>query len=199
MDRRTTLHSQLAISSAIVIALLFSGCEPTPLGGPVAVQSDDAAADNSIPLADVKLEIVDGAGYQAALDKHRGHVVLVDFWATWCEPCVEKFPHVVDLHRQHEAKGLRVIGFSCNQVREAESVKQFLAEHGASFDNLLTKFGNGTQTNDTFDLHGVPQYKPYDRAGKLRYQFSDNPEDLTDGRPVDEMDQRVAELLAEAA
>ena len=53
------------------------------------------------------------------------------------------------------------------------------------FDNLLTKFGVSTQTNDTFRIHGVPYYKLYDRKGELRYQFADVYEGPGTGQPVE--------------
>lgn len=181
----------VAVSSLVIVA----GCEPSPDATLTSVSTSPATSAASPEK--LQLEIVDGDGYQAAINKHQGHVVLVDFWATWCEPCTEKFPHVVELHRQHEKAGLRVVGFACNDLSEEAEVRQFLAEQGATFDNLMTKFGNSTKTNDTFDLHGVPQYKLYDRQGKLRYQFADIYDDLESGEPVENIDQRVVELLAE--
>lgn len=180
---------------------LISGCQPEK---PDAIHVDSSesppAATNTkaIPIAEVKLETVDGDGYQAALAKHKGNVVLVDFWATWCEPCTENFPHIVELHEQHVGDGLRVIGFSNDALSDTEAVKQFLAEHGAAFDNLQTKFGVSTETNDTFGIHGVPYYKLYDRKGELRYQFAEVYDDLEHGEPVKKIDERVAELLAES-
>ena len=57
----------------------------------------------SAPVTEVKLDVVDGDGYPAALDEQHGNVVLVDFWATWCEPCTKNFPHIVELHHKHQA------------------------------------------------------------------------------------------------
>jgi thiol-disulfide isomerase/thioredoxin len=204
MPRLRSPSNWLCCLAGLVSLAVMCGCEPTSPSGPANEQTsssseeiDPAGTSTSIPIEEVRLEVVDGDGYEVALAKQVGSVVLVDFWATWCEPCTEKFPHIVELHHKHKAEGLRVMSFACNELSEEASVKQFLAEQGASFDNLLTKFGNGTETNDTFGIHGVPYYKLYDRQGKLRYQFAEIYDDLEQGEPVENIDRRVAELLAE--
>ena len=58
---------------------------------------------------------VDRAGYDAAIAKHRGKVVLVDFWATWCLPCVEQLPHTLELGQQMADRGLAVVTVSCDE------------------------------------------------------------------------------------
>ncbi len=200
MLRRVALACSLG---CLTLVLLAAGCTPTEpdalrvdASDSQSATGDGAAASRAIPVTEVRLDVVDGEGYQAALDGHRGNVVLVDFWATWCEPCTENFPHIVELHHKHQADGLRVISFSTDDEPTAE-VKQFLADNGAAFDNLITKFGNGTQTNDIFGIHGVPYYKLYDRKGVLRYQFAEIYDGLDNGEPVEKIDERIAELLAE--
>ena len=74
---------------------------------------------------------------------------------------------------------------------------EFLRKKGATFDNLISQYGVGTETADKFEIVGgaLPFYKLYDRSGKLRHQFGGFEEDEVE--PIEEIDNRVAELLAE--
>ena len=155
-------------------------------------------APAAIKLQDVKLQVVDAEGYRKVLEKHRGKVILVDFWATWCLPCLKHFPHTVELNRRFSDQGLAVISLSIDDSVEKKTVREFLAMQGATFDNLLSKFGTGTESLEAFNMRGgVPLFKLYDRQGKLRYQFGGAPEDLEGGQPIDQIDRRVEELLKE--
>jgi thiol-disulfide isomerase/thioredoxin len=160
--------------------------------------SAQPAGTAKLQPADVRLKIVDGPGYQAAVDAHQGKVVLVDYWATWCEPCKENFPHIVQLHRQHGDQGLVVLSLSLDHPDEEPIVRAFLAEQQATFDHLLSQFGNSDQSVSAYSYKGaVPLYKLYDRTGALRFHFTQFPEDYENGQDFEELDERVAELLAE--
>lgn len=190
-----------------LVALLLStaaGCER----GSVVTDGDSSSSppaaaqqtpSNTLAPEDVKLTTVDGAAFRDAIAGHKGKVVLVDYWATWCDPCRENFPHIVDLHEQHVGDGLAVVSISTDDPEEEPQVRKFLAEQSATFENLLSEFGNGTKSADELDFDGgVPLYKLFDRQGKLRYQFSQFPEELENGQRMENVDERVKELLAEA-
>jgi len=146
---------------------------------------------------DIKLKVVDGEQYRAVLKQHAGKVLLVDYWALWCPPCKEKFPHIVELHEKHADQGLAVVSLSIDFPEDEPQVREFLAAQGAEFQNLLSKFGASTKSAEAYDFDGgVPLYKLYDRAGNLRYQFSGAPETLENGEPIENLDKRVHELLA---
>ena len=156
---------------------------------------DDAAAPE-----DVDLKTVDGQAYRDVLAKYRGKVVLVDYWATWCPSCKERFPHIVQLYEKHADDGLAVISLSIDFPEDEPQVRKFLAVKHAAFENLLSRFGNGSQSAEELEFDGVvPFYKLFDRQGRLRYQFSDFPDQLENGEPLENVDRRVEELLNEPA
>jgi len=147
---------------------------------------------------EVTLELGNRETFQAMLAKHRGNVVLVDFWATWCLPCTIQFPHSVERSQRFGSNGLSVISVSMNEPADREEVLAFLQRSNASFDNLLTEYGAGSAFVDAFDLRGdLPLYRLYDRKGVLRYTFSEDPEGIEKGETIDRIDQRIEQLLSE--
>jgi thiol-disulfide isomerase/thioredoxin len=147
----------------------------------------------------VELAVADRAGYDAAIAKLRGHVVLVDFWASWCEPCVANFPHMIALADQHWNDGLRVVTVSMDSSAAADKTLAFLtAQRAGVATNLISQFGGGSQSVQAFEIpHGaLPCYKLYDRMGKLRQVFALDPA-AKQQYSLQEVDTAVELLLAE--
>lgn len=70
--------------------------------------------------------------------EHKGReAVLVNFWATWCAPCVEEFPMIVDLGRSHRGEGLIVYFVSVDWLDQTEQVAAFLERHGVEGLNFI--------------------------------------------------------------
>lgn len=147
-------------------------------------------------LAVVTLTEGDRETFAQILSSHQGRVVLVDFWATWCGPCVKQFPHTIELSHKFRDRGLAVVTVSMNEPKERESVLAFLVRQQADVENLLPRYGAGSEFLEAFDLRGdVPFYKLYDRQGVLRYTFSADPEGIENCESIERIDQRVEELL----
>lgn len=70
-------------------------------------------------------------GHAVTLESLRGSVVIVDFWASWCEPCADSMPVLESLYTRFRADGLRVVGVS--QDRSADNIAPFLRRHPVTF------------------------------------------------------------------
>ncbi len=73
---------------------------------------------------------VDATGIKKAIAANKGKVVVVNFWATWCGPCVAEFPDLVKLYKANKTKGLELVTISCDDKGDVEKVKTFLGKNG---------------------------------------------------------------------
>jgi len=182
-----------AISCFALVVLL--GCAP-PAGSTPAPAP--AVASPPAPLPEVRLRIADEKDLSALVAASRGRVVLVDCWATWCGPCIEQFPHTVELHRKLAGRGLTVISLSCDDPDNEEAVLTFLNRQQATFDNLLSRYGASEEGFNALNIKtgALPYYLLYDRQGQLREDLGSGTR--TEGLKVEELDKGVEQLLTES-
>lgn len=176
---------------------MIVGCEQTSSRETARDESGDKQA---VALnGEAELRVVDRIGYDAAIAEHRGKVVLVDFWATWCLPCVEQFPHTIELAERFGERGLAVITVSFDEPLELEHVNGFLNSHRtAGVTNLISRFGTSPRSMEAFEIPSgaVPYYKLYDREGRLRHSFGIDP-GAKEQFSLDDIDAAVDRLLTE--
>ena len=165
-------------------------------------RSDAATVASSadVPVSAIALREADEEVYRQVLDAHRGQVVLVDFWATWCLPCKKNFPKMVSYGQQYGEQGLALVSLSIDDASVREDALDFLKSVKAMGVHMISKWGAGTESAERFEFSGeVPFYRLYDRGGKLRYQFSANAETVEGVEPLDQIEPRIEELLSEGA
>jgi thiol-disulfide isomerase/thioredoxin len=88
---------------------------------------------------------LDAKGLAERILKERGHVVLVNFWATWCVPCREEFPDLSRLQQKYGSRGFQVLGISTDFASQTPAVDRFLAEQKPRFPNYRKKSGGDDQ------------------------------------------------------
>lgn len=150
---------------------------------------------SSLALAPVpRLEgELDAAGVKQAVARERGHVVLLNFWATWCVPCREEFPELSKLQTRHQTAGLRVIGVSTDFPKERAAVEKFLVQRRPSFPSYLKKSGGDDEDFiDAVDSSWggeLPFSVLYDRAGRKVRVYSGS-------LPLRAAEKEIRKLLA---
>lgn len=114
----------------LAVALLAAACAPRSGGEPGA-----AGAERPRP-ADFELPTLDGKSVR--LSDHLGRdVVLIDFWATFCKPCLEAMPHLDELYEKYRAQGFVVLGVSIDGPDSVAEVRHEVAKLGVRFPILL--------------------------------------------------------------
>jgi thiol-disulfide isomerase/thioredoxin len=80
-------------------------------------------------------KLIDTQSFQKILQQNRGNVLLVTFWATWCEPCRDEYPMLNELAKQYAPKGLKVVGVSLDDDGDLILMRRFLARYKPVFPN----------------------------------------------------------------
>ncbi|MFP4429636.1 MAG: TlpA disulfide reductase family protein [Spirochaetota bacterium] len=167
--------------SLLVISVLFLGVAfLATAGGAPETQSTNQAQETGPDAAvaeqleaigvqvirrEIKAESFDLptlGGPTMSLADYSGRLVLLNFWATWCAPCVLEMPSMQTLYGTFRDRGLEVVAVNVQEDRDI--VAAFVEEHGFSFPVLLD--GNG-RTTSNFAVRGLPTSYLIDREGNL--------------------------------
>jgi thiol-disulfide isomerase/thioredoxin len=146
--------------STFIVVLLLAGAA---LMGWQEVQDSRRLPDDSL-APDFTLERLEGE--PVSLSALKGQVVLVDFWATWCPPCREEMPYLVKLAKQYEAKGVRLVAVSNDDLDDQrEAVSRYVVE---TMPELRPYAAFGTpDVSATYLVRALPTLYVVDRAGAI--------------------------------
>lgn len=127
-----------------------------------------------------------------------GQIVVVDYWAGWCSPCIERFPHMVEMHHRYRDRGVQFISLNLDEQGDTEAIEwanEFLARIGADIPNYHMD-ENMTDAFERLDLLGLPAVGVIDREGAEAHRLSgDNPfRQFTE----QDVEDAVRELLGQA-
>ncbi len=111
--------------------------------------------------------LTDLSGKSWRLKQLKGKVVLVNFWATWCQPCRKEVPDLETLYKQFQPQGLLILGISDD---DPEKVRAFVQEQGVRYPVLLDP---DSKVNELLHINGIPKTFVYDREGKVVAQSID--------------------------
>ena len=106
------------------------------------------------------------ADRKVELRDYRGKIVVLNFWATWCPPCVEEMPSLVQLQQRFKNKDVTVVGVSVDA--DGDAYHKFLKDHGIDF---LTVRDADQKSNNLYGTFKFPETYIIDRNGVLRRKF----------------------------
>ena len=133
---------------AVLLAGCYSGSRPPHIGS--------NAPDFTVQDSDRKI----------TLSELRGKVVVLNFWATWCAPCVEELPSLVNLQQKMRNKGITVLAVSVDQ--DESLYRRFVQDHNV---NLLTVRDANQKSNNLYGTFKFPETYIIDRNGVMRRKF----------------------------
>ncbi|MEO6461934.1 MAG: TlpA disulfide reductase family protein [Candidatus Eisenbacteria bacterium] len=127
-----------------------------------------APAAVASPLTDLALVTVEKKALALDQARRRGPI-LVDFWATWCKPCLASLPEIQALHTTYGPLGLTVVGVSIDGPRNAARVRPFAARLGLTYPIVFDEDGRLQQR---FGVRGVPNAVLLDTTGTVVRRFT---------------------------
>lgn len=156
-------QSLLLLSLAV---LGLAGCDQRAATQAVPKQPTIKAGEIGSPLP--KFSVKDLQGHAISSSELRGKVVLIDFWATWCQPCKKEMPGYQALLNKYGSAEFAVIGFKFDTMMDTEDPVNFAKKLGIRYTlavasgELKSKFGG---------IEGLPTTMLYDRQGMLRQKI----------------------------
>ncbi|MCW3098847.1 MAG: Peroxiredoxin [Chthonomonadaceae bacterium] len=143
----------------------------TPAAGAKAVDppKEPARFDPRLKVGASPLPITgnDMAGKTVSLDQYKGKVLLLDFWATWCGPCVAELPNVIAAYDKYHAKGFEIVGISLDQANQKDKVVKFAQDKKMTWRQIYD--GKYWQADNAvaFGIQAIPFTLLVGKDGKI--------------------------------
>ena len=162
--------------------LLFLSLAPVGLVGCNRHSTSPAQSEKTVIAAGEigsrlpEVSVTDLQGHPLSSADLRRKVVLVDFWATWCQPCKKEMPGYQKLLDRYGSRGFVVIGFKSDVMRDREDPVQFARAIGVRYPLVVA---TDVVTQQFGGIQGLPTTMLYDRQGILRakvvgFEYTDN-------------------------
>ena len=163
------MKSKVQPIALILLGVLFSSCSACRKQTTQPANSSPAVKSLPTPARITALGSMEINNQRMTLASFKGKVVVLDFYATWCEPCRAETPHLVKLQQQYSTQGLQVIGLNVGGEDDRNKVPSYAKEFGIQFplgfpdDDLVDQYLGDNQN--------IPQSFIFDRNGVLLKRF----------------------------
>lgn len=120
---------------------------------------------------DETIPVVGAQDIKSLVQENKGKVVVVNFWATWCPPCVKEFPDIIKLYKNYQPKGVEVIAVSMNEEDELEDIEEFIQKYKPPF-SIYRAASAEEEFYQEFDkkwFGQMPTTVIYDTSGKITH------------------------------
>ena len=155
----TSLRTQ---GVTLALGVLLAACSPAGDGG-----SGDAPGKVEVGASAPGYRTVSLDGDSVSLGAHRGKVVLLNIWATWCHPCRDEIPELQAIHTRYKARGLELVGVSVDSDGSDDAIRAFMRDFEMTYP-----IGRDPdeRVSTQFLVVGVPATFLIDREGVLRWR-----------------------------
>ncbi|GIW82717.1 MAG: hypothetical protein KatS3mg105_4524 [Gemmatales bacterium] len=178
----------VVLLSNVILSISCAQREPARRDAKTTKTASTEGAKESITLEPVKHEEL-----LASIKRQKGKVVLVDVWASWCLPCKQGFPHLVELHKRYAKHGVVCMSVSLDDARQHDDALSFLKEKGATFVNY--RLTEGEVGWDKLDIKSIPVVLVYGRDGNLVRRFTnDDPENQFTYADVEDLVKQLLKM-----
>jgi thiol-disulfide isomerase/thioredoxin len=163
----------IAVVAVIVATYLADRATRQPRKGVLSVAAGNSAGRSTLagkPAPEMTLKDLDGK--DLSLSEYKGKVVLVNFWATWCEPCQVEIPWLIEIQQKYAAKGFTVLGIAMDEegakvVTPWVQKERFDVNGAKSQMNYPIVIGNDAAADKFGGLLGYPTSVLITRDGKI--------------------------------
>ena len=173
---------------AVLLLLALTGCSQTAVEKETPPVGTEAVTLTPITYED----------WTRRIGEFEGQILVVDFWATWCAPCLERFPHMVELYERYGDRGVQFASMCLDDRSESEAIEAarlFLQKNNALFPNYLMD-ENIMEAFEKLDLLGIPAVFIYDQAGEMRYRLTGD--DPRNQFTEEDVEAAIEELLRQS-
>jgi thiol-disulfide isomerase/thioredoxin len=134
---RVWLHGRMVLTFAFALILALVAAFP----GRTQTDAGKSAPQAHKATGPTDPALIDLAGYRQLLAKYKGKALVVNFWATWCEPCRDEYPMIVELAKEFKPQGVSMIGVDMDDESDMNLVRRFIARTQPQFPNYRQKPG----------------------------------------------------------
>jgi thiol-disulfide isomerase/thioredoxin len=112
-------------------------------------------------------QVADLDGKPLSLANYRGKVVMIDFWATWCGPCVGEVPNVAKVYEKYHPQGFEIIGVSLDREGDKDKLISFTREHNMPWRQYYDGKDGSNDLAVKYNIHSIPSAFLLDGSGKI--------------------------------